>query len=327
MEELTNGIREARSVCSTRRCSIVSQPGSTSLRRVHSVGEGQTNGTRITRRGSKDDLDGPPPVEESIASKSFGSTPRESIGESPLAVHHRSFSETSSILSSTSSSTHSYSASRSSRSSSLSIPKIALSSLSSDVFVEDCSTIPELPESPKWSTSSFSQQFSKPGTPISRELSPSAASTPDLIKKPMRNINHSPFRTQRNSLPEVILNQLRHEGSFETLSCCDSLSQVSSCTEEGSPQTGSTLILRRSSLTGQMEHIRKPRELKQVKRNSSFSSSPSEKLLAPASGLLSSSFGNLRDAPRTDYQVLNRGHRSHRRHQKRVILSSVETTV
>ena len=319
MEDLTNGIREARTQCSTRRYSLISQPSTTSLRRVHSVGEGQTNGTRIARRSSKDDIDGPPPEEDSICSKSFGSTPRESLSDSPLAAH-RSFSDTSSIRSSTSS--HSYSASRSSRSSSFSIPKIAVSSLSNDVFVEDCSTIPELPESPRWSTSSLSL-FSRESS-----LSPSVTSTPDLIKKPIRNLNHSSLRSQRNSLPEVILNQLRHEGSCETLSCCDSLSQLSSCTEEGSPQTGSTLILRRSSLTGQMEHIRRPRELKkQVKRNSSFSSSASEKLMAPGSGLLSSSFGNLRDAPRMDYQVLNKAHRSHRRNKKRVILSSVETTV
>ena len=319
MDTLTNGIREAHTQCCNRKY-LVPQASQTSLRRVQSVGENRINGAKLLRYNSKDDIDGTPPtVEDSI--QSVGSTSQVSLGENPL-VASGCFSDSVSSRSSTSS--YSYSTGRSI--SSLSIPKTAMSGLSNDVFTEDCSTIPELPESPKWCTPRTPQLSSKLPSPASQlHLSFTVTSTPDLVKRQMQDYRSSPrMSSQRKSLPEAVINKLRYKESVDSLNGYDSLSQVSSCTEDGSPKSSSSLIFRRSSLTGQIEHIRR-REIEHVKKKSTHNSS--EKLLLE-SGLLSSSLGNVCEASK-EYKVLNKGHRSRRRYpyKKQIILTSVETTV
>ena len=316
MDTLTNGIREAHTQCCNRKF-LVPQASQTSLRRVQSVGENRINGAKLLRYNSKDDIDGTPPtVEDSI--QSVGSTSQVSLGESPL-VASGCFNDSVSSRSSTSS--YNYSTGRSV--SSLSIPKTAMSGLSNDVFADDCSTIPELPESPKWCTPQLSSKLPSPASQL--HLSFTVTSTPDLVKRQMQDCRSSPrMSSQRKSLPEAVINKLRYKESIDSLNGYDSLSQVSSCTEDGSPKSSSSLILRRSSLTGQIEHIRR-REIEHVKRKSTHNSS--EKLLLE-SGLLSSSLGNVCDASK-EYKVLNKGHRSRRRypHKRQIILTSVETTV
>ena len=319
MDTLTNEIREAHTQCYNRK-HLVQQASQTSLRRVQSVGENRINGAKLLRYNSKDDIDGTSPtVEDSI--NSVGSTSQVSVGESPL-VASGCFGDSVSSRSSTSS--YSFSTGRSI--SSLSIPKTATSGLSVDVFADDCSTIPELPESPKWCSPRMPQLSSKLPSPASQlHLSFTVTSTPDLVKNQNQNHRSSPrMSSQRKSLPETAISKLRFKDSVDSLNGYDSLSQVSCCTDDGSPKSSSSLILRRSSLTGQIEHIRR-REIEYVKRKSNYSSS--EKLLLE-SGQLSSSLGNVCDASR-EYKVLNKGHRSRSRYpyKKQIILTSVETTV
>ena len=66
----------------------------------------------------------------------------------------------------------------------------------------------------------------------------------------------------KHSLSESVINSSIPEDEVDYASVTDSLSQLSTCTDEGSPKSGSTIITRRSSLTGQIEHYRKPRLFK-----------------------------------------------------------------
>ena len=139
---------------------------------------------------------------------------------------------------------------------------------------------------------------------------------------------HSP---QRNSLPpdSVMNTVIAEDGQNMT----DSLSQLSTCTDEGSPKAGgSTIIVRRSSLTGQLEHVRKPRSVAAVKRNSSFDVSKQHSTRVAdvhqfARPRCSSACGMNQTLP-NEFRVLNRGVRRRRTARRPVILNtSVETTV
>lgn len=175
---------------------------------------------------------------------------------------------------------------------------------------------------------------------ISRFQAPSkATSSPDVSRKapdtsrkgvpshhhhPALLQNHPMFWTHRNSLPDSVMNSVIVEDQVDDQSFTDSLSQLSMCTDDGSPKTaGSTIIVRRSSLTGQLEHIRKPRLIATVKRNSSFDISKDQSNLSRPRA--ASACGLHQTLPK-EFKVLNRGYRKRKR--KPIILNtSIETTV
>lgn len=109
------------------------------------------------------------------------------------------------------------------------------------------------------------------------------------------------------------------EGEVDDVSVSDTLSQasLSQQTDEGSPKSqGSTVIVRRSSLTGQVEHVRRPR-----KRNSC--NDFVDGVYKIDIGVKSSSTFNLTDP---EFRVLNTGFKRNRRN-KVILPNSVETTV
>lgn len=177
--------------------------------------------------------------------------------------------------------------------------------------------------------------FKAPSSPKMMRLSPSfkATSSPDVSRKGVpakpehhQSKNHMSQRSYHNSLPDSVMNSVIVEDKVDTHSFTDSLSQISTCTEEGSPKpTGSTIIVRRSSLTGQLEHVRKPRLVATVKRNSSFDVSKDystqERPRASSVCVL-----NHQTLPR-EFRVLNRGVRKSRRRRPIILNTSVETTV
>ena len=133
-------------------------------------------------------------------------------------------------------------------------------------------------------------------------------------------------------MPDSVMNSVIVEDKADSQSFTDSLSQISTCTDDGSPKPmGSTIIVRRSSLTGQLEHIRRPRAVATVKRNSSFdvskdySTQPGvgrSRAASMCAGL------NNQTLPK-GFKVLNRGVQKSRRRTSRPIIlnTSVETTV
>ena len=121
--------------------------------------------------------------------------------------------------------------------------------------------------------------------------------------------------SQRNSLPDSVMNTAIPEGQVDEGT--GNLSQLSSYTDDGSPRNDSTIFARRSSLTGQIEHYRKPRLLN---KKNSYSSGESLKQ-------------NLRDSNSSsgsdvEFRVLNKGFRKSLKRQRiSQILPSIETTV
>lgn len=197
-------------------------------------------------------------------------------------------------------------------------------------------TIPELPEAP----SSFSQPAlthkqiecikSNPTLHYVSKTAPRhhRSQSTSVIPPPIISITSSPDLStrekndsklyHRNSLPESVMNKIV-EGEVDEVSVSDSLSQasLSQQKDEGSPKSqSSTVIVRRSSLTGQVEHVRRPR-----KRNSC--NDFVDGVFKTNIGIKSSSTFNL---TATEYRVLNTGFKRNRKN--RVILpNSVETTV
>lgn len=203
--------------------------------------------------------------------------------------------------------------------------------------------IPELPESPRLSISSNSitnsssslqncaEHTAVPSNLYRRSystttppLSISSFNDPSIITStPNVSTHQSPpnhyFHTMpapshhRSSLPESVLRAIIHEDQVDNSNCSDNFS----CTDEGSPKSagnGNTIV-RRSSLTGQLELDRNPRlsngklyPQKELKRNTSSSS-------------WNAPMGN-----NQDFKVLNKGVRKSTRKRK-VILPSIETTV
>lgn len=133
-------------------------------------------------------------------------------------------------------------------------------------------------------------------------------------------LSHLPS-TQRHSLPDSVMNTAIPEGQVDEGT--GSLSQLSTCTDDGSPRNGSTIIARRSSLTGQIEHYRKPRFLN--KKNSYSKELSGESLKQNLRDSNSSSGSDV------EFGVLNKGFRKSglkRQRVSHVILhSSIETTV
>ena len=210
--------------------------------------------------------------------------------------------------------------------------------------------IHELPESPKiafsspFSVSSVSLHSQKSADGFRRSTSMSSppsssgtlrhshlvTSTPNISQPyEKRDYYHtlpSTLSTHRNSLPESVMNTVIPEDQVDNSSISDSLSQLSTCTDEGSPQnSGSTVIVRRSSLTGQIEHYRRPRPLN--KKNSASmdlcEKPASEKADQTGQARLNSATGT-----KEEFKVLNRGYKSKRKSKRMsVILPSIETTV
>lgn len=316
MDTLASGIKEAREQCGRRR-KLSSQSSITSLRRVSSsVSPGKT-----PRRPSliREETDGAL-IDDVSSSKSSTSASRECLRDSPLLGAHKS------SLSDSMSSVHSAPSKLFYRERAATVSTVQQED--SEVFVSNWlanTTIPELPESPIPVRSSPSSEKRTNITPSPKRFI--FQSSPNLHdnRKDVRLHHVQPSsRSNRNSLPESVLSQV---DNFDAASC-DSLSQVSTCTDDGSPRCGSTVILRRSSLTGQLEHFRNPKAAL-IKRNSSFNTPIENSLLAVTElGPLSSSFGNLStasQAKRKPYSSHTLGKMGKR--QKSVILPGIETTV
>ena len=163
-----------------------------------------------------------------------------------------------------------------------------------------------------------------------------ATSSPDVSRKcvsanPARHnrpgLSHYYRSSQQNSLTDSIMNNIIVEQNVDGQSMTDSLSQLSTCTDSGSPKgTASTVIVRRSSLTGQLEHVQKPRRVAVVKRNSSFDVSKEHSTRMDMTRTRPSSVCGLNKTVPDDFRVLNRGIR--KRKKKPIILNtSMETTV
>lgn len=240
--------------------------------------------------------------------------------------------------------------------------------------------IHELPESPTFVLSSSSpslQCYSIHGTALrggyrrSCSVSSPPASTRETKRSPTMitstpNISH-PCETEyyhtlpnmlshnKQSLSEGVIKSSIPEDEVDHASVTDSLSQLSTCTDEGSPKSsGSTIVTRRSSLTGQIEHYRKPRLLKKnsqspkellTKKNSEGkellvkkNSCPLEPLAQTklevndsneAKGQRSTSPSLAKPSPSgVGFKVLNKGRRSRRyAHRVCAVLPGIETTV
>lgn len=192
-------------------------------------------------------------------------------------------------------------------------------------------TIPELPESPCFSQQTPSHHLrdrvrSNPTLHYVSHTAPRHHRSQSAIVTPIISITSSPDLStrrrhdgksyqlsHRNSLPESVMNKIV-EDEIDSVSVSDTLSQasLSQLTDEGgSPKSqSSTVIVRRSSLTGQVEHIRRPRKI------NSFSGATEIELK------LKSSY--YKTDP--EYRVLNTGFKRNRKN--RVILpNSIETTV
>lgn len=233
-------------------------------------------------------------------------------------------------------------------------------SISEETCWLPATTIHELPESPKYtalSQSSASLLSSSPvyataprnmesyrrsysvssppaasPTPRSRPTTPRSrsgmmTSTPNVSETPDRKDYYhytlpSHHLSHRNSLQESTLAAMIPEDEVDFGLKTESLSQLSTYTDEGSPRNSTgTIVTRRSSLTGQIEQYRKPRSTKDLSQVS-----PKEDLPSPVSNIYATwTRGD------TGYRVLNKGVRkSSKKRQARmsqIILPSVETTV
>lgn len=319
METLTNGIMEARAQCSRRR-ALCSQNSSTSLRRVSSSVTPSVTSRRTSQ--AREETDGAT-IDDGSSSRSSTSESRESLKESPvLGGHKSSFSD--SINSTHSAPSKLYHRERVS----------ALQREDSDVFVNNwlaSTTIPELPESPgpvrnsplsekRNHITSSPKRFIFQSSPNLRDNRRDVCQIPRDVCLIQPSFKSSPKRT---FVPETI----RSQDNLDSTSY-DSLSQVSNCTDDGSPRLGSTVILRRSSLTGQLEHFRNPKAAL-LKRNSSFTT-PTEKNLLAMTGVgpLSCSFGSLNEASRGERKNSSgKSKRGMGKKQQSVILPGIETTV
>lgn len=184
-------------------------------------------------------------------------------------------------------------------------------------------SIPELPESPCLSsvpdycssssalyslhgTAPRKESFSSPTPPSRLRHTSMVTSTPNMSRCSEGEDNYYTLpvrpRVMSTSIPEDEVDYAN-----------DNLSQLSACTDEGSPNS---VIIRRSSLTGQLEHFRKPRYY--IKKMEIMETKSAAQCRAES---------NKRD---TGFRVLNKGVRKSIKRSLRldqVILPSVETTV
>jgi len=330
MEELITGIDKARVQCHNqcRQRSIVNRPRSNS-----SYSPRNTPRMRRTSPSQPKKESGSPTT--LLSPEMCNNSPAEHYF---TAERHRSTSSTDSGYGSLKRKSSSNEKLRTRHSSiAMSSPNISLSQGSESIGGDWMSnpTIPELPESPlkKVSTRKATRMRSNPTHYASFTTPRHFRSQSATIAAPIINITSSPelsvrrrhesqpyVRTisHRNSLPESTMNKII-EDETDSGSITDSLSQASlSQQDEGSPKSqGSTVIVRRSSLTGQVEHIRKPR-----KRNSF--NGKSEIGLVRDNGPKSNSTMNLTGSK---YAVLNTGYKRNRRRNTIILQDSRETTV
>ena len=185
---------------------------------------------------------------------------------------------------------------------------------------------------------SLSVSSPPPTSSATLSRSPRLTSTPNVYHSSSssgsdkRDYYHTlPNMLRRNSHSDNnVMNTTIPEGEVDSSSITDSLSQLSTCTDEGSPKNGgSTIVVRRSSLTGQIEHYRKPRLMK---KSSSSSSSSSSSQALQAKDQKQREAVQSRTLPSrgkdVEFRVLNRGVRkSSKNRTSKIILSSIETTV
>lgn len=229
-------------------------------------------------------------------------------------------------------------------------PALSVPASNSSGSLEEPATIQELPESPK---TPFSSPFSASSQSLHSHHSPgtfrrsiSTSTSPPSTSATLRHSNlvtstpniSNPYErrdyyhtlpnfhsSNRNSLPDSVMNTVIPEDQVDNSSTSDSLSQLSSCTDDGSPRNPSAVIVRRSSLTGQIEQYRKPRSLS---KKSSASMDLCEKPASKDTGL--SRTNSCTGTKETQFRVLSKTRRSTRRKSARIsqiILPSIETTV
>ena len=343
MEDLTNGINQARLQCHNQ-CRKGTP--NTSIRRARSSASPRMNQRKMSQTDptSPTIMVSPKEAEKpALTSPTLSSPEPQHVSPEPIELRQRSISVSDSAYSSSSSYMSFGSFGRNVTNStrirtlSLTAPNVSLSQGSESIGSDwlSSSTIPELPESPTMSiTSSPILKVKNNSTPT---LNYSSSTAPRPSKRSYStstslSFNHEgskpklrdyqPFQSlssHRNSLPEAVMNKIM-EDEVDTGNVGSSLSQASlsqiSTADEGSPRSqGSTLIMRRSSLTGQVEHIRRPRY--RLKNNSFHASQRSRSK--------SNSFNSLNTTGQ-EYKVLNTGFR-HNRKSRIILPNSIETTV
>lgn len=315
MEELTNGINQARHQCHNQ-CSRQLNMNASSIRRTHSSISPRMMQRKIQ---SREISSSPQETKKSEATSPTLSLP-EYGGMSPDIFQERQRSTSQSYRSLYSNYTNmgrpiSTSNTSKLKGLSLTLPDISLSQ-ESEAIGKDCFsnyTIPELPESPTPSIPdvetktirAYSYSSNTAPRPYSSRRTCSTSSP--HIKKLTSNPDVSKATPPKKQINEDEADIGLTNGSRSLAN----LSQIS--TGDGSiKKHGSTLILRRSSLTGQVEHIRRPRF--GIKTNSFHGAADSVK--KPVSNFTSTG---------KEFRVLNTGFRSNRR--SRILPNSIETTV
>ena len=337
MDSLTSGIKEACIQCrKMSKQSSSTSLSSSSLRRVHSIGESEASSlsprTPKRVRVPQEETDGVASDDAaSIRTRSSTTASRESLKNSPIFKHRHhgsisSYSLSSSVFGSSSSFHFSLDTlrerSESSPATTNAISKESTANL--DDFIDDwfsAVTIPELPESPRSLTPSMPSFTATRHLKLSPYTYSRQHSTPNLNES--RKFYTSPRlnRGPRNFVSDDTLNKVLLGDSDDSLNntSLENLSQVSPCLDRDSPgRSGSRMIVRRSSLTGQLEHVRNPKM--HVKRNSSFNA-PIKTFPSDSSLLSASSYGS-------DPLVAKTHRKSPRPYKRRsIIVTSIETVV
>lgn len=343
MDALASGIKEAHIQCKQRL------PAHPVLSRVRNVAVMKRHPYKHSN-GSHNDVDSPTPNQSSVHLSL-----RESLRLSSILKRNPSLSDSIDSAPSLSPLSNAFSPSLNRMYADLS----SKSSLSTDNSSSDWqldSQIPELPESPRSLVSPSSPpQTSTPSTssPLVRPFARRQHSVPNFNRQSSvpsfhRRDTPTKFPSQHrssiheNSLAMIRDNQLLDCSTLSQTSLSQaslsqaSLSQASSCSgSEGSPHAGNTPVMRRSSLTGQLEHIdRKPR-VKRINSCSITQNDPEKLRLSLVTGQgLSNSLSDLIDGKRdrsasVAYKQAPSKFNSLRRlsHHRSIIIPSIETTV
>ena len=215
----------------------------------------------------------------------------------------------------------------------LSQSSLSLKSYSPLPTPKSTTTTTTTPKSAELYRRSFSVSSPPSTSPVPRNHPAMVTSTPNVSHPTDRRDYYYYYHTlpglsnsHRNSLPESTLTSIIPEDGTDFGCTTDSLSQLSMCTDDGSPKSGSsTLVTRRSSLTGQIEEYRKPRSSKNASTKDLSEVAPKRDLPSPSNIYATWTKGD------SGYRVLNRGFRKSMKKNKsrlsQIILPSVETTV
>lgn len=343
MAELMSGIKTVHGqYCGTRKRSLPQPDLNSSIRRVHSSAVKRPSNLSITMATTTKEK-----TPENLSQELYdpdlsqGSTLSASSQNSQSAIRQRSVSAAASLKF------------RPNKPSPVSIQSAVSCNNIEEPWLP-ATPIHELPESPTFvSTTSLSNSSSSlhcysihgtaprngyrrscsvsspPASSNSNHRSPIVLTSTPNISQPYEKENYHTLPNVsmlKASLSERVCTIPEDEVDYANVT--DSLSQLSSCTDEGSPKNGSTIITRRSSLTGQIEHYRKPRLL--TKKNSQPLDLMKEASIKPnlsrsAPKLSTSGSSSSKDS---GFKVLNRVRKSKRYSQRTtVFLPSIETTV